>query len=85
MAINQLSDGGTDGTTLGQSSTDLVGFFGATPVVRYATSVADIISTAASNLSSQFGFVTSTQADQLVAAVRKLIAASNGYGLTSSA
>jgi hypothetical protein len=85
MAVRELSDGGPDGTRLGQTSTDTVGFFGKTPVVRYATSIADIISTAASNLTSQFGFVTSTQADQVVAAVRKLIAMSNGYGLSSSA
>lgn len=34
MAIKQLSDGGTDGTVLGQSSTDKIGFYGKTPVVR---------------------------------------------------
>lgn len=35
MAIKQLSDGGTEGTLLGQSSTDLVGFFGlTTPIAR---------------------------------------------------
>ena len=32
--IKELSDKGPDGTRLGQSSTDLVGFYGATPVVR---------------------------------------------------
>lgn len=31
MAIKQLSDGGSDGTVLGQSATDLIGFHGATP------------------------------------------------------
>jgi len=31
MALKQLSDGGPDGTVLGQSATDLVGFHGATP------------------------------------------------------
>lgn len=34
MTTKQLSDGGSDGTKLGQSSTDKVGFYGATPVVR---------------------------------------------------
>lgn len=34
MGVKQLSDGGPDGTRLGQSSTDLVGFYGATPVAR---------------------------------------------------
>lgn len=34
--IKQLSDGGPDGTTLGQSATDLVAFHGATPTDQYA-------------------------------------------------
>jgi len=37
MAIKQLSDGGPDGVLLGQSSTDLVGFYGlTTPIVQPA-------------------------------------------------
>lgn len=36
MAKKELSDGNPDGTSLGQSSTDKVGFFGATPAVRPA-------------------------------------------------
>lgn len=41
--VKQHSDGGTDGQIIGQSATDKVGFFGATPVVRQAaiTSGAD--------------------------------------------
>lgn len=31
MALKELSDKGPDGTRLGQSATDLVGFHGATP------------------------------------------------------
>jgi hypothetical protein len=35
MAVKELSDGGPDGTRLGQSSTDKLGFYGlATPIVR---------------------------------------------------
>lgn len=34
MAVKQLSDGGGAGVGLGQSATDKVGFFGATPAVR---------------------------------------------------
>jgi hypothetical protein len=34
MTTKQLSDGGSDGVKLGQSSTDKVGFYGATPAVR---------------------------------------------------
>lgn len=32
--IKQLSDGGPDGTQLGQSSADKVGFFGKTPIAK---------------------------------------------------
>jgi hypothetical protein len=40
MAIKQLSDGNPLGTVLGQSSTDLIGFYGvATPVARRASSI----------------------------------------------
>ena len=39
--IKELSDGGPDGTRLGQSATDKIGFYGlATPIARPAT-VAD--------------------------------------------
>ena len=34
MTVKQLSDGNPDGAKLGQSSTDPVGFFGATATVR---------------------------------------------------
>ncbi len=34
--IKQLSDGGPDGIKVGQSSTDLVGFYGVTPVAKGA-------------------------------------------------
>lgn len=36
MAVKQISDGNPDGTTVGQSATDLVGFHGATPSDQYA-------------------------------------------------
>ena len=40
MSVKQLSDGNADGCAMGQSSTDKIGFYGATPVVRPA-SIAD--------------------------------------------
>lgn len=36
MAVKQLSDGGADGASFGQSSTDKISFYGATPVVKGA-------------------------------------------------
>jgi hypothetical protein len=38
MAARQLSSGDADGTALGQSATDKIGFYGATPVARRAGS-----------------------------------------------
>lgn len=38
MAARQLSSGDADGTVLGQSATDQIGFYGATPVARRAGS-----------------------------------------------
>jgi hypothetical protein len=35
-AVRQLSDGNSQGTVLGISSTDLIGFYNATPVARQA-------------------------------------------------
>jgi hypothetical protein len=49
MAIGkQLSDNNSSGTALGQSATDTIAFYGATPVVQRA-SIAANASTAASN------------------------------------
>jgi len=50
MAARQLSDGSGDGTVLGQDSSDLVGFYGVTPVdkpalVADATDAATAITT----------------------------------------
>lgn len=39
MAVKQLSDGGTDGARLGQSATDKIAFYGATPVAQRAAAV----------------------------------------------
>jgi hypothetical protein len=38
-AGKQLSDGNPSGTSLGQSATDLVSFYGATPVAQRAASI----------------------------------------------
>lgn len=40
MAIKQLSDGSPDGTVLGQSTADLVGFHGVAPIARAAAPTA---------------------------------------------
>lgn len=62
----QLSNGDPDGQILGQSSTDKVGFFGATPVVRQAAPTA---------------LTTTPTTAELKAAVDSLRATLVSYGL----
>jgi len=39
MTANNLSWGAPEGTVLGQSATDVIGFYGATPVAQRAASI----------------------------------------------
>lgn len=39
MTIKQLSDGGTDGTVLGQSATDKIALYGKTPAAQRAAAI----------------------------------------------
>jgi len=50
MTVEYIGDGNTDGTVLGSSATEKIGFFGATPVVQVAmTAVATATATTALN------------------------------------
>lgn len=44
-----LNDGRSDGAFFGQSATDLIGFFGTTPVVQPSGAAQDAISTTSSD------------------------------------
>lgn len=76
--VKQLSDGSPAGTTLGQSTSDLIGFYGVTPVAR-STTVATAIDTTAitpaftTTVTGTFGFVTSAQGTAVLAAVASLV------------
>jgi hypothetical protein len=65
MAIKQLSDGGPDGTLLGQDTSDLVGFYGlTTPIAQpVVTAVGTTTATTALN---------ETKIDRLYAALESL-------------
>lgn len=80
MALRELSDANADGTRLGQSSSDKLGFYGlATPVVR--PSVTAYATTTAATNSSPYGFTTSTQANALNTWAVQADAALRGLGL----
>jgi branched-subunit amino acid permease len=68
-AVRQLSDGNSQGTVLGQSATDLIGFYGtATPSARMTLAT---LSTAVSSTGA-FGFGDATTASSVVAALAQL-------------
>lgn len=57
MSVKQLSDGGSDGVALGQSSTDKVSFHGATPVAKATCTLSAALTaatTTAANVSAAF-------------------------------
>ena len=81
MAARQLSDGRPDGQTLGQSATDLVSVYNATPVAR-ASAITAVNTTASTSTTNAFGYTTSTQADAIVTAVNSLITAVKNFGIT---
>lgn len=82
--IKELSDKGPDGTRLGQSSADLVGFYGATPVDRPAALTAQLTTIthtapgtpdyAIQNLttSTPYGFVTADEGNSVLSVVANL-------------
>lgn len=43
MTVKQLSDGNPDGAKLGQSITDLIGFYGVTPIAQKAAAAQALI------------------------------------------
>ncbi len=69
MAVKQLSDGGAAGATLGQSATDKIAFYGATPAVKPTCTLAAALTAA-----------TTTPAN-IAAAVDELHAALAALGL----
>jgi hypothetical protein len=70
MAKKQLSDGGAEGTVLGQSSTDKIGFYGtSTPVAKQTCTLAAALTAG-----------TTTDAD-IAAAVDEIHAALSALGI----
>lgn len=67
-AVKQLSDGNSQGTVLGQSSTDKIGFYGLTvPVAKSSLAGSSVINTAASG--AGFGYVDAATASSIAQAI----------------
>ena len=77
MATKQLSDKGADGTTLGQSTTDKIAFYGETPVAQRAL---------AAQATSLVGTASSTAVDTLTkAAIIEIMNTLEAVGLWKGA
>ena len=85
--IKNLTDGRSDGANVGQSASDLVGFWGVAPVIQpKASAYAAVATTAVINSSisaSCFGF-TSAQATAIITLVNGLRAMGVTAGLWST-
>lgn len=82
MAVEYLGSNGPDGTVLGLTSSEAIGFYGATPAARTAFSNSAVVTTlAVSTTSNIWGFSTSTQANAIVSMVNEIRAALVTLGL----
>jgi hypothetical protein len=59
MALKELSDGGPDGTRLGQASTDKISFYGATPIVKAAAVTALVTTPTATDIATAVNSIIS--------------------------
>lgn len=69
--LKQLSTGNPDGTVLGQSATDTIAFYGATPVAQRSSSVQ-----ATTNIATSSAFGT-----EQLAAIQEIMNTLAGLGL----
>lgn len=75
-AVRELSDANSQGTRLGQSATDLISFYGATPISRRTTAVtaSTVLATSASPASvGGYGVSSQAQMHAIITGVNALI------------
>ena len=81
MAARQLSDARSDGQKLGQSATDLIAFWGSTPVVQQAT-IADATNTTTTTSTTT---ALTTDLDSLRSKFNSLLSKLETIGILASA
>lgn len=72
MAIRYLSNFDSDGTSLGQSITDKISFYGGTTVAQRAGASQAAVATTASTTTTAHGYSTGTQADGIVTLLNEI-------------
>ena len=80
MVVHKLSNQNPDGSELGESATDLIAFYGATPVAQPASASQDAVTatavtavnTTATITTAAHGFTTGTFGDKVVKRVAQM-------------
>lgn len=73
-------DKNTEGLEIGRATSDLLGFYGATPVTAQSVGTA-VATTVAISTGTIWGFATSTQANNLTVQVAAIVTALKNLGL----
>ena len=81
MSVDYISKGNDDGTSFGNSTSDLISFYGVTPIAQRSGSAQDAVATTAVTNTSPWGFSESTQPTAIVTLVNELRAAMVASGL----
>lgn len=81
LQYEQVSYNSPDGAQFGRASTEAIAFYGATPVTRNTSTVANISTTAFLSTSGIYGFNTSTEGLQVTAALSTIIVQLKALGL----
>lgn len=68
----QLSNGNPEGSSYGQSATDLIGFYGVTPVAQQSGSAQAALATTAAVTTGGYMFATSAQADGAITLLNEI-------------
>ncbi len=77
----QVTYNSPTGAMIGQSATEKVSFFGATPVVQRTKATA-VTTTGATSTTNAYGYTTAAQADAIVTAVNAIIVNLTDMGIT---
>ena len=85
MAVKYLSDGGPDGVSVGQSTTDLVAFYGNTPIARPTTAITALTTTTLTTITDIVTTASMTNAiNAIVSRVNSINAAFNNLAANLS-
>lgn len=73
--LKVIGNGNPDGCTFGASTTELVSFYGVTPIAQRSGAAQAAVTTTAATSTTPYGFSTAAQADAIVTLVNELRAA----------